>query len=522
MYGFHKKVGLSDNSMRASERKNKTPSEYSNPYFRRGHQDLLWLIQKPKTTTGKKGKKADPDQPDEDVDDYIDDAQISDTRIRPRPQLTLGHGENTLSQEQLTSIQRELSTIKQQQGQIRHLMAGLKREHEALYGQAATFQDQHSRHENSINAILTFLATVYRGTLQGHEGLQGIQNLFAGQNPIPVDQTPGAVVDMGDYNFDQLQSENMPPNKPFKKAPLLITDGSQQGRAQTMSPSTANSPFPPRQNRRPSQSTYRTRTTPQPAVEELFDSGDTPIQTMPTQQDIMNVIKDSNARNSVSNPDFSNMITDLQNSGGSNPLNASERADMLRLINSTGGNSSNGDNALINATPPPFPTNFDRNLADARVNYDSLAKMQAEQDKSVQNLTDLLQPLSPSGSIPGIHDNQTLPPAPWNVEEFLSGDHGYFDGFTPDGPNFSLDTSDANAAAPFNDYDDMFNNVPPNTTQSDAGRVDSASIASSEVATPNSNAEASDVSTTPIRKTANNAKAGLPSTQQPTKRVRRN
>jgi len=35
MYGFHKRVGLSDNSMRASERKNKSPSEYYNPFFRR-------------------------------------------------------------------------------------------------------------------------------------------------------------------------------------------------------------------------------------------------------------------------------------------------------------------------------------------------------------------------------------------------------------------------------------------------------------------------------------------------------
>ena len=41
MYGFHKRVGLSDNSMKASERKNKSPSEYYNPYFKRGHPNLL-------------------------------------------------------------------------------------------------------------------------------------------------------------------------------------------------------------------------------------------------------------------------------------------------------------------------------------------------------------------------------------------------------------------------------------------------------------------------------------------------
>lgn len=65
MYGFHKKVGLSDNSMQASENRRKTPSEYANPYFRRGRPDLLWLIQKPKASTGKKnedGKGEDEDE----------------------------------------------------------------------------------------------------------------------------------------------------------------------------------------------------------------------------------------------------------------------------------------------------------------------------------------------------------------------------------------------------------------------------------------------------------------------------
>jgi heat shock transcription factor len=57
MYGFHKRVGLSDNSMKASERKNKSPSEYYNPYFKRGHPNLLWLINKPKGG-GTKSKKA--------------------------------------------------------------------------------------------------------------------------------------------------------------------------------------------------------------------------------------------------------------------------------------------------------------------------------------------------------------------------------------------------------------------------------------------------------------------------------
>ncbi|ETN44684.1 uncharacterized protein HMPREF1541_10354 [Cyphellophora europaea CBS 101466] len=493
MYGFHKKVGLSDNSMRASERKNKSPSEYSNPYFRRGHQDLLWLIQKPKNAPTKKGKKADAEQADEDIDEYVEDIQPPVSAVRPRPQLALSQGDNALSPEQFQSIQRELQTIKHQQAQIQRMMAELRREQETLYSQAGNFQNQHTRHENSINAILTFLATVYNRSLQGHEGMQGIQNLFSGA--IPNEQRSGTVVDVGDYSFDNPVGPEASPGKPYKKPPLLITDGSQQGRASTMSPSTAaTSPYPGRNTRRTSQQ-YRTSDTPQPAVEEVFDMGNTPQSN---QADIMNVIHNANARNGSSPgnavaPDFSNMISTLENSGGANPLNSTQRADMLRLINSSVGDpSKGGDNALINATPPPGPSNFDRQLASSKASYDSLAKMQAEQDKSVQNLTNLLQPLSPSGSIPGIHDNANLPPAPWDVDDFLSAGHDYFGDFPPDGnfdptnTNLGVDGAGANAMGGFDDYDDMFGGVPNPVDPNGAGngRVDSASVASSEVATP--------------------------------------
>ena len=66
MYGFHKRVGLSDNSMRASERKNKSPSEYSNPNFRRGHPNLLWLINKPKGKNKKGNSKYEEGEGDSD------------------------------------------------------------------------------------------------------------------------------------------------------------------------------------------------------------------------------------------------------------------------------------------------------------------------------------------------------------------------------------------------------------------------------------------------------------------------
>ncbi|KIW90666.1 uncharacterized protein Z519_08449 [Cladophialophora bantiana CBS 173.52] len=482
MYGFHKKVGLSDNSMRASERKNKSPSEYSNPYFRRGHPDLLWLIQKPKNVGGPASKrkgKTDTDQNEEEADEYVDETNPTDTRVRARPgQLTLGSGEMALTQEQFKSVQRELAAIRHQQTQISRMMQQLKREHEQLYGQAATFQDQHNRHENSINAILTFLATVYNRSLQGHENVQGIANLF--QNAMPVDtSTQGNVVDVGDYNFNDINLDGSPA-KPFKKQPLLLTNG----RASTLSPRSGNSPYPT-----PKPSTTRNgqpQSLLSPKLEEVFDPGvhspNSPAVSSVNQaradlpsRDMMTVIQNANARNnhaatSPTTPaqDFSNVLSNLEASSSTGPLSTAQRADVLRMINNSTNQPAGNDNALINATPPPGPANFHRRLASTQADLEQLAKLQAEQDKSVQTLTNLLQPLSPTGSIPGINDGQSLPPPPLDIDDFLNHNE-YFADFPSDGNgNYDFGNTGLGGDQPgtannlnfaYKDDDEMFGNL---------------------------------------------------------------
>jgi heat shock transcription factor len=499
MYGFHKKVGLSDNSMRASEKKNKSPSEYSNPYFRRGCPDLLWLIQKPKNVSGPTSKrkgKNENEQMDDELDDYVEDAAMTDNRVRTRPgPLAIGGIEMALTQEQFKSVQRELAAIRHQQSHISRMMQQLKREHEQLYGQAATFQDQHNRHENSINAILTFLATVYNRTLQGHDNAQGIASLF--QNAMPVDtSTSGSVVDVGDYNFNDINIDGSP-GKPFKRQPLLLTNGTgaglqQGGRASTLSPrTTTSSPYPPRaQPVRPAN--QHSSLTPQ--AEEVFDPGvnspknnlgssSASTQSRPSasdlpSRDMMSMIQSANARNTTSatSPttpaeDFSSVLDSLQNSSGTVPLTNTQRADMLRMINNTSGSAPGADNALINSTPPPGPANFHRRLASTQADLDQLAKLQEQQDKSVQNLTNLLQPLSPTGSIPGIHDSQQLPPPPLDVDDFLNQIE-YFADFPSEGSgNYDFGNTGLSGnqqggdALNFGDYkddDELFGNLDNN------------------------------------------------------------
>lgn len=490
MYGFHKKVGLSDNSMRASERKNKSPSEYSNPYFRRGHPDLLWLIQKPKNVAGTASKrkgKTENDQTEEEVDEYTDDvANNGENRARARPgQLALRHPEASLTQEHFKNVQRELATIRHQQAQISRMMQALKREHEQLYGQAATFQEQHNRHENSINAILTFLATVYNRGIQGNDGVQGIASLFT--NAIPVDAaSQGNIVDVGDYALNDVNLDG-DLQKPFKKQPLLLTNGNvRQSRASTLSPRSANSPYPPQsQNFR-----HARQATLSPSVEEVFEPGvNTSSAQAPQnvsgqgrdlpQRDMMSLIQNANARNNATNTsgtptspaqDFSNVLSSLESSTGAGPLNKSQRADVLKMINNSTNQPPGKDNALINSTPPSGPANFHRRLESTQADLEQLAKLQAEQDKSVQNLRNLLQPLSPTGSIPGIGEGQSVPPAPLDIDDFL-GQNDYFTDFPSDGignyefgntglgPGSNTGTADGLNFVDYKDDDELFGNL---------------------------------------------------------------
>ncbi|KAJ5181355.1 Heat shock factor (HSF)-type DNA-binding [Penicillium cf. griseofulvum] len=447
MYGFHKKVGLSDNSMRASERKNKSPSEYANPYFKRGHPDLLWLIQKPKNAGGgghaskpsKGGTRVKTeDIDDNDMDDYAEEGAPAPRDNRaPRPQQLSLVTDSSVPSDQLSGVYRELQAIRQQQSIISTTITRLRKEHEQLYAQAANFQEQHTRHENSINAILTFLATVYNRSLQGEGGPQNLANSFAGA----ISQDQGNIVDVDDDYLNNALGSMTSPNsqRTMKKQPLLLKappTADAYTRTSTVSPSTGGS--------------YDTRSrghARQPSagqhghVEEVFDHSPRPSvptvapgqptdETVP-QRDIMSVIQNSNARNGLSTnfSEFPNVLSSLENHGGNVPLTANQRADMLRLMaNETNSSEPNvgvsPNNALISPTPPPMPHNYSGRLASTRQEIDNLVKMQAEQDRSVQNLTSLLQPLSPNGTIPGIEGSDgNVPPPPLDLDQIFNNDY---------------------------------------------------------------------------------------------------
>ena len=422
MYGFHKKVGLSDNSMRASERRNKSPSEYANRFFKRGHPNLLWLINKPKnpnplTKGTKDGKGSDEGiagQPDgRDVSVGPNEGHSSEGPADGGKQMV------TAGQD-LADVRQQLQSIQQQQRVISSAINRLRKDHNQIYDQAAAFQLLHDRHETSINAILTFLATVYNRSLEGHGG-QNLANMVANAIPQDVPSQRG-MVDVGPLGTTNNVNQGQ---RVIKRQQLLLgppsmagRDG-QSGRATTVSPA-ASAATPQDLN------AAMTPTSEGHAVDDdgmdvgIFDSRHPTVAGNPQSQvdvdghgglrpetDIMSIINTAN--NNLGNQaqagqggpqlDFSTALTQYQNGNVNSPLTPLQRNEILNLM-AQDTNAGRDDTALISSSLGRM-ANISQ-LGISREELDLLSKLQAEQDSKVQQLANMIQPLSPTGSIPGL------------------------------------------------------------------------------------------------------------------------
>lgn len=464
MYGFHKKVGLSDNSMRASEKRAKSPSEYYNPYFKRGRPELLWLIQKPKNeppaSKKKGGKKEDGADSEEPAGDERAAAKINgaagstDLVSLPRPQWQ--------------ALQREIDQLKRSQQQINSMIARFQHENNNYIRQASV---QHERHENSINAILTFLATFYHRNLDG----QG-PGMFPGAIPNNQPQT-GNVYDMGEFEdgtpnpqvqLQKLQKKPLallaPPSwtpDPANQAQAGVAgSASPSSRASTRPASRNNSNIPQTQSGqrgstlRDSAVASAARTSGSPlavpkrehtstpnAVNRFPDgssaSGNTVKQpqhaSTPSSDDILTAINNVNANTDTASHgiDFSSALRQYENANGNAPLTPEQRDNMLHMMANTSGTTT--PNQLISRPAAGANAGTSGLDADSLAQYasntaqlDMLQRLQQEQDSKVQSLADRLQPLSPSGSIPGLNLPSSQPGSTYDAGGSV-GNPGDFD-----------------------------------------------------------------------------------------------
>ncbi|KAF2157931.1 hypothetical protein K461DRAFT_220538 [Myriangium duriaei CBS 260.36] len=443
MYGFHKKVGLNANSMKAAEKKTKDPNVYWHDYFRQGKEDLLWLIQKPQSKSTSAKRKRGADGKDEESEDEKRTSPELDNSTLSR----LKQGDTDLvvmPRTEVDALRTEVVKLQRQQSVISKMIGQLKDQNEQFYRQASEFQSLHDRHENSINAILTFLATFYNRSLSAGVDLS---NMFGQQNTAQQQQH-GSVVDVGDNDFQtndlsqQLQKYRKPqllltssPARPSSLQPPKVSTQPNSNRSSVSPPTTGG-------NRRSTTSATPGPSTSNASSPAMRDNADAPQSTnaaYPASEDMMSLINAANANTpSGSSPqfDFSNALNHAQNANGQNPLTPQQRTNMLNLIaNQQAAASQPGaNNALISPHPPPMPdlNQYARNQEQLEM----LTRLQKEQDSKVQHLAGKLQPLSPSGTIPGLPDSYSqLGDADFDFDTFLQNP---FDGAAEDGADHSL------------------------------------------------------------------------------------
>lgn len=438
MYGFHKKVGLNANSMKAAEKKTKDPNVYWHEYFRQGRDDLLWLIQKPQTKSATNKRKRGQDQKEhggESDDEKRASPEAPDSAVGQIRQSTQDVA--PLPKSEVASMRQEIQRLQRQQSVISNIITKLKDQNEQFYRQASEFQSMHERHENSINAILTFLATFYNRSMEAGVNLN---NMFGN----PQSQQHGSVVDVGDGDFADHNAA--PTNQQLQRyrRPQLLLEGSpardtslQPGGVHTQPNSARTSTSPPSldpnsnpQQRRnvslgaQSRGASSQRTSNSPMIKE--DVSTPPNNTanlLPPQfgenDDMISLINAANANSPSGNSpqfDFSRALNHAQHANGAAPLTTQQRTEMLNLIaaqqSNTANNNNNGpgtapgqappNSALSNPTPPPMPDLSQ--YARTQEQLEMLTRLQREQDSKVADLAGRLQPLSPTGSIPGLQD----------------------------------------------------------------------------------------------------------------------
>jgi heat shock transcription factor len=428
MYGFHKKVGLSDNSMKASENKRKTPSEYYNKYFKRGRPELLWLIQKPKNPPTAKRKREEKSQGDSDDDQRATPVPRMSSQANAGPSNT--HTDVTvLPRTELNNLRQELSNLQKQQKMITQVIQQMKQQNDQFYRQATAFQEMHQRHENSINAILTFLATFYNRSLEGQNNMN---EMFSPSLPQGSVQ-PGNIVDIGDVP----EELHMPTRR--QKQQLLLPAPETKSRVSTpTSPATVHTHStvsPKSRNASIYRNSTSTTTTPTPIGNAPSPS---PVKhevespnMVTDNQGMMSVINAANSASPKTAPglDFDSALHHFQNADGNTPLTQQQRNDMLSLMQATMGSPGgerNTNSALTNPQIPPIPSLDQISAQNDQLDY--LQRLTQQQGENVEHLRERIHSLSPSGYFPAL-DNSNNPPPDFNLDDWMlpppeTGDFG--------------------------------------------------------------------------------------------------
>lgn len=482
MYGFHKVVGLADNSMRASEKKNKSPSMYEHPYFRRGYDPLQWLIQKPNKNGGKRNKmkRGAPEviEPDSD-DEFLDDSTGQAYVVSGAPGKAYGQS-GPLAKTEMGRFREQLAEVQHQQQQVLAMIQNLRQNQQEIMQKAVKVEQMHQRHENSITAILNFLANVFRKSLEGKGG-ENLSEMLASILPLDGQGIPtGTVQDLGDLFQQQNGARNSMSPIPQKRQHLLPGIPGQQVPA-------AASATPSRIVSTPSSPDLYSPGSGQPMplssrIEEVFDASPSDTTTTPNylrnelhsnpQETMMKIMGDTNARMtpgvdltevaattsaSMSNDQRNRMLSsmsrrtvspvnNLPDSGFPPPTMPSTIPVTTSPPLPTPSPSLQTTTALspILSAPKPPPSS---EVIQQQDQIEEINRRLGQVGDNIDHLASMLAPLSPNGNIPGID------PANPHADGYFTGADPNFDvnqwlepGALDGNFNFNLDDLSNNQA----------------------------------------------------------------------------
>ena len=436
MYGFHKTVNITDGSLRQSEKARKgvkPPSMYWHPYFRKNRPDLLWLIQKPSAKSSAKRKR---DGSSKEVYNSDDDRPFSPLPDR-RHDLSISGGSQDLIQlprGELSALRSELQKLQTHQVLISQMINHLKEQNDQFYRQAAAFQVLHDRHENSINAILTFLATFYNKSMEGH-GAQNLVNMFS--DAAAQGKQGGVVEEFNDMM--PAAGNNQQLTRYSRRGPLLLPPGwnarAQQANDNTDPTSARTSHSPPHEDGMPGISSRVER-------QGSIGQADTPTSDYGghSKDHMMNLIHNANANVNASHAratagrpgdswEFSNLVDQFARQNGGGNLSPQQ----LDNVRSSLSQNSAGDAAVLTTRTSGFDG---AQLHESRTLLGQLEAYQKSQDAQIADMQKRLEPLSPRGVVPSLSPRAVIPslspagPAdpqpsdPYDLNNFLHLDDG--------------------------------------------------------------------------------------------------
>ncbi len=462
MYGFHKIVGLSDNSMKASEHQKKPPHRYWSPHFIRNRPDLLWLIQKPqskKSTSSKRGQKNAQDSETAGAMPSFDRAGSVDPPSTPNGvsngapngqpngvpngvQNGVANGVDDgergprVTAQDLAEFRRELQTFTEHQAIMANAIQRLRQEHNQVFEQAAALRIAHEQHENSITAILSFLASLYNNRVDGH-GVQNLPNLPPNINQPNLTPPGGNSTGVANPTVTPIRrtaARGMIEGVPHQTITSTTTAGgpSVVGHQLTNGVSSPAPSIMSDQNlnvnvdANPNQGqTVQASGGESVAMTENGGSttGGSPaeLDTVPAagQVDGEGNMGPATPQMTVGSTAALSPYKNTTTNGvdSSNAVTLSQRNQILAMIprGSTAAvntNGANNNNTALVPLPPRYPTiDFTRQAQSSEDKIHQLMRLSAEQHARMEHLKHLLTPLSPTGSIqmlPGLSDTGSV------------------------------------------------------------------------------------------------------------------